>query len=65
LILKLVKPKNLQPRFTTAWRLQLKNIYPIGSRNLKPEGFDFNILYEVEGGEAVPEVQGTDGLVDF
>lgn len=65
LILKLVKPKNLQPRFTTAWRLQLKNIYSIGSRNLKPEGFDFNILYEVEGGEAVPEVQGADGLVRF
>lgn len=65
LILKLVKPKNLQPRFTTAWKLQLRNIYPIGSRNLKPDGFEFNILYEVEGGEAVPEVQGPDGLVRF
>lgn len=65
LILKLVKPKNLQPRFTTAWKLQLKNIYPIGSRNIKPEGFEFDIKYEIEGGEAVSEVQGTDGLVRF
>lgn len=61
LILKLVKPKNLQPSYRTAWRLQLKNIYPIGSRNLKPEGFEFNIQYEVEGGEAVTEVQGDGG----
>jgi len=66
LILKLVKPKNLQPIYTTAWQLQLKNIYPIGSRNLKPDGFDFNIQYEIEGGEAVTEVQGTgSGTVRF
>lgn len=65
LILKLVKPKGLQPSYRTAWKLQLKNIYPVGSRNLKLDGFDFNIQYEIEGGEAVSEVQGTSGTVRF
>ncbi|NWF51154.1 MAG: cell surface protein SprA [Ignavibacteriaceae bacterium] len=57
LVLKLVKPKNLQPggTFAKAWKLQLKNIYPIGGRNVKKEGFEFNIKYEIEGQEPVTE----------
>ena len=58
LVLKLVKPRNLQPAFETAWKLQLKNIYPIGVRNIKVEGFEFEIKYEVEGGEPVRELNG-------
>ncbi|MBE2281114.1 MAG: cell surface protein SprA [Ignavibacteriaceae bacterium] len=51
LILKLVKPANLQPQLTKAWKLLLKNIYPIGGRNIKEEGFEFDIKYEVDGGD--------------
>lgn len=51
LILKLVKPANLQPSYTKAWKLLLKNIYPVGGRNLKEEGFTFDLKYEVEGNE--------------
>lgn len=51
LILKLIKPANLQPQYTTAWKLQLRNIYPLGVRNIKKEGFKLNIQYEVPGQE--------------
>ncbi|MCX8106013.1 MAG: cell surface protein SprA, partial [Ignavibacterium album] len=58
LVLKLVKPRNLQPQYTTAWKLQLKNIYGIGVRNIKEDGFEFDIKYEIEGGEPVRELNG-------
>jgi len=51
LVLKLVKPQNLLPENTKAWNLLLKNIYPIGGRNIKKEGFVFDIKYTVEGQE--------------
>jgi cell surface protein SprA len=63
LVLKLVKPRNLQPRFTQAWRLLLKNIYPTGSRNIKKEGFDFRIKYEVVGQDPTDELQTQTGSV--
>ncbi|MCX8010928.1 MAG: cell surface protein SprA, partial [Ignavibacteria bacterium] len=49
IILKLIKPANLQPQFKEAWNLQLKNIYPLGVRNVKEEGFELDIKYAVEG----------------
>jgi len=49
LVLKLVKPKNLIPADTTAWKLMLKNIYPVGGRNIKQEGFKFDIQYSIAG----------------
>ncbi|NUN09623.1 MAG: cell surface protein SprA [Ignavibacteriaceae bacterium] len=62
LILKLVKPKNLQPSDRTAWRLMLKNIYSIGGRDIKKEGFQFDLKYEVEGQEP-QSVVGTTRLL--
>ncbi|MEJ2105081.1 MAG: cell surface protein SprA, partial [Ignavibacteriaceae bacterium] len=56
IVLKLVKPKNLQPKFVTAWRLKLKNIYPTGARNVKQDGFEFKILYEVVGQDPTEEL---------
>ncbi|HLG32080.1 MAG TPA: cell surface protein SprA, partial [Ignavibacteriaceae bacterium] len=63
LVLKLVKPKNLQPRFTTAWDLQLKNIYPTGARNVKKEGFEFKINYELVGQEPAEELPTETGSI--
>ncbi len=57
IVLKLVKPKNLQPQYKQAWKLQLKNIYPLGGRNIKQEGFEFNVKYEQEGQEPVTDLQ--------
>jgi cell surface protein SprA len=58
LVLKMIKPENLKPDgdYATAWSLMLKNIYPTGVRNIKQEGFEFNIKREIEGGEAVTEI---------
>ena len=63
LVLKLIKPGNLQPQFTDAWQLKLKNIYPTGSRNIKKEGFNFSIKYEVIGQDPTDELQTTSGNV--
>lgn len=61
LVLKLIKPSYLKPNYTQAWKLLLKNIYPIGGTNIKQEGFVFNILYEVPGGNPVANLQTTSG----
>ena len=64
--LKLVKPRNLQPSYTEAWSLMLKNIYPTGARNVKQEGFEFKIKYEVVGqepSEELPTAQGNVRLI--
>ncbi len=63
IVLKLVKPKNLQPQYTQAWKLQLKNIYPLGGRNIKEEGFEFNIKYEKEGQDPVTDLATPSGTV--
>ncbi len=63
LVLKLVKPSNLQPNYEQAWKLQLRNIYPVGTRNIKEEGFEFNIKYEIEGQEPVIDLPVEGGSV--
>ncbi len=52
LVLKLVKPQNLQPQYKKAWNLQLKNIYSIGARNIQKDGFTCDIKYEIDGSDA-------------
>ncbi len=51
LVLKLVKPRNVEtnPQWKAAWNLMLKNIYPIGGRDLKKEKFTLNIYYQPPG----------------
>jgi cell surface protein SprA len=51
LVLKLVKPANLDPQYKVAWSLMLKNIYPIGGRDLKKEKFNVGIYYQPPGVE--------------
>ncbi len=63
IVLKLVKPKNLQPQYKQAWRLKLKNIYPTGARNVKREGFEFRIKYEVVGQDPTDELQTIQGNI--
>ncbi len=65
LILKLVKPQNLQPGgdYEQAWKLQLKNIYPTGSRNIKQDGFEFKIKREIVGQEPTDEWPTGNGTV--
>ncbi|MFO7444997.1 MAG: cell surface protein SprA [Ignavibacteriaceae bacterium] len=63
LVLKLVKPRNLNSTHEIAWQLQLKNIYPVGGRNINAEGFEFKIKYEVEGGEPETDISTPNGIV--
>ncbi|MGD8779787.1 MAG: cell surface protein SprA [Ignavibacteria bacterium] len=65
IVLKLIKPSNLQPQFETAWKLQLKNIYPIGGLEVDEEGFALDILYEEPGQEAVNDFEGNKLLEVF
>jgi cell surface protein SprA len=65
LVLKLIKPANLQPQHKKAWKLQLRNIYPIGGRNVKEEGFIFDVMYRVEGQEPQNNYQGIKLLETF
>ncbi len=64
LMMKLVRPQKLGPQYKTAWRLMLKNIYPLGGRGIKKEGFDLKILYEVPGKEPQDNILGALNLLE-
>ena len=64
-ILKLVKPKNLQPGFKQAWKLQLRNIYALGGREVNEEGFEFDMFYRTEGKEPQNNYDGKKLLREF
>ncbi len=67
IVLKLIKPKKLQPGgdFAEAWSLQLKNIYPIGGRDVKKEGFKLDINFAIPGKEPVNNFDGENLLEKF
>ncbi|MBI3006502.1 MAG: cell surface protein SprA [Ignavibacteriales bacterium] len=56
LIMKLVRPRLLGPHHRTAWRMMLKNRYPLGGRGIKKDGFDLNIYYQVSGSPDIDNV---------
>ncbi len=66
-ILKLVKPKNLQPggTYKTAWSLLLKNIYAIGGREIKKEGFELDLKYAPPATDPINEIGGKRLLQSF
>ena len=70
LVLRLVKPPGLQPPsqnpvFSTAWKLQLKNIYAVGGRDVTKDGFSVDIKYRQEGSEPTDEINGVKLLNAF
>ncbi len=59
LVLKLVKPANLIPSYTEAWRLQLRNIFPVGGLNLDQNSLqNVKILYQLPGQPAQDNING-------
>lgn len=59
LVMKLVKPKRLETSpgsMKTAWKLMLKNRYPVGGGGLQKNNFTFNIQYELSGQSPVTTV---------
>ncbi len=65
LIMKLVRPQRLGPHLKTAWRMMLKNIYPLGGRGIKKDGFEMKILYEVSGQEPQDNILGFINLIEM
>ncbi len=65
LVLKLVRPRNLIPQYRDAWKLQLRNIYSIGGRNLQREGFELRIEYDIPGQDPTDELEGQQLLQVF
>ncbi len=67
--LKLIKPLYGadHPEYRPAWDLMLKNIYPIGGRNIDPKDFDLKVtrrtdaaeIYQIQGANLL-EVMGLD-----
>lgn len=58
LVLKLIKPKNLLPQYKDAWKLMLRNIYPLGGRKISETGFELNIYYKESGKEEEKTIGG-------
>ncbi len=59
LLLKLIKPaQELAPFINPGWDLLLKNIYPLGGRDLKPEGFELKVYRRTEGLEPQELIEG-------
>ncbi|MBL0176206.1 MAG: cell surface protein SprA [Ignavibacteria bacterium] len=58
LVLKLVKPRNLSPTFTQAWKHRVRSIYSLNMRNMKKEDIaNFRIVYRAgatQDNEAMP-----------
>ncbi|MEX0602063.1 MAG: cell surface protein SprA, partial [Bacteroidota bacterium] len=65
LILKLVRSKDLDPIHRTAWDLMLKNIYPLGGRGMKREGFVLRINYQPSGQDPQQQIEELDLLQLF
>lgn len=59
IVLKLIKPKSTPTGpSSAAWKLKLRNMYPIGGREIKEDGFTFDIRYIIEGQDPVNEIDG-------
>ncbi len=55
-VLKLIKPKAMQPTYEETWPLMMRNVYSLGGSNIEKEGFDVRLEYNVNGNhETYPE----------
>ncbi len=64
-VLKLIKPKNLSPLNTVAWLLKLRNIYPLGGREINEAEFELDMNYIIEGQEPRNDFNGVKLLEAF
>ncbi len=65
LVMKLVRPKNLDPTKPVGWRMLLKNRYPLGGRGIKESGFELRMEYEVYGQPPVQDILTNIGLLEL
>ncbi len=65
LVLKLIKPAYLKPQYKAAWKLLLKNIYPLNAQDIKQDGFELNIKYDIPGQDPVTQLSSKNGVVQL
>ncbi len=51
-ILKLIKPRAMQPSYTDTWPLMMRNVYSLGGSNIEPSGFALRLENNVNGDHA-------------
>jgi len=62
-VLRLIKPRSMQPTMEKVWPLMMKNVYYLGGTNIDEEGFDLQIQYNLNGEQET--VQGVDPKKSF
>lgn len=70
IVLKMLRPKNLiavGPSYPLAWKMLMKNIYPISGlgKNVKESGFSLDMVYRVSGSDDQNSVLNTPLLQIF
>jgi len=48
-ILRLIKPKSMQPKFTQVWPLMMRNFYYLGGTKIEEDGFDLQLEFNLNG----------------
>jgi cell surface protein SprA len=51
ILLKLIKPRNPLPSDSRTWKLEWKNVYYLGARNISREGFELKIYFKPAAGD--------------
>ncbi|MEN8191494.1 MAG: cell surface protein SprA [Bacteroidota bacterium] len=64
-VLKLIKPDHELTPESPAWNLKLRNIYPLGGREINEEEFKLDIYYEIAGQEPRNDYNGVKLLENF
>ncbi len=52
-ILKLIKPKSMQPSYTDTWPLMMRNVYSLGGTQIEKAGFDIRLENNVNGDHSI------------
>ncbi len=48
-ILRLIKPKSMQPSYTKVWPLMMRNFYYLGGTKIEEDGFDLQVEFNLNG----------------
>lgn len=57
LLLKLIKPRTVNPTNTSTWKLSMRNVYNLGGSSIPQEGFDVRVLFAVTGDDQEVEAK--------
>ncbi len=52
-ILKLIKPRSMQPSYTDTWPLMMRNVYSLGGTQIEKNGFDIRLENNVNGDHSI------------